>query len=49
MLDELLNIDHLNFKEILAKDSSLECHLTNFADKGLSSQSYGFSSGHVWM
>ena len=20
-----------------------------FADKGLSSQSYGFSSGHVWM
>ena len=49
VLDELLNIDHLNFKEILAKDSSLECHLTNFADKGLSSQSYGFSSGHVWM
>ena len=21
----------------------------NFANKGLSSQSYGFSSGHVWM
>ena len=21
----------------------------SFADKGLSSQSYGFSSGHVWM
>ena len=21
----------------------------NFADKGLSSQGYGFSSGHVWM
>ena len=28
ILDELLNIDHLNFKEILAEDSSLECHLT---------------------
>ena len=23
--------------------------LTNFANKGLSSQSYGFSNGHVWM
>ena len=38
-----------------AIDSSYPCHLENLlksrdiADKGLSSQSYGFSSSHVWM
>lgn len=29
VLSELFNMDHLNFKEILAEDSSLECNLTN--------------------
>ena len=30
-------------------DSVLESRDINLANKGLSSQSYGFSSGHVWM
>ena len=30
-------------------DSILKSRDINFADKGLSSQSYGFSSSHVWM
>lgn len=27
VLDELFNIDHLNFQDILAADSSLECSI----------------------
>jgi len=30
-------------------DSILKSRDINFANKGLSSQGYGFSSGHVWM
>ena len=30
-------------------DSILKSQRHYFADKGLSSQSYGFSSSHVWM
>ena len=30
-------------------DSILKKHRHYFANKGLSSQGYGFSSGHVWM
>ena len=30
-------------------DSILKSRDINFADKGLSTQSYGFSSSHVWM
>ena len=30
-------------------DSALKKQRHYFADKGLSSQSYGFSSSHVWM
>ena len=30
-------------------DSVLESRDINLANKGLSSQSYGFSSGHVWI
>ena len=30
-------------------DSIINSRVINFANKGLSSQGYGFSSGHVWM
>ena len=30
-------------------DSIFKSRDINFANKGLSSQDYGFSSGHVWM
>ena len=38
----------LGRKAMIKLDSILKCR-DIFADKGLSSQGYGFSSGHVWM
>ena len=39
-------ITHLGNDTMTNLDSILNCY---FADKGLSSQSYEFSSSHVWM
>ena len=39
----------LGKKPMTNVDSIIEKQRHYFADKGLSSQSYGFSSGHVWM
>ena len=39
----------LGRKAMTNLDSILKKQRHYFADKGLSSQSYGFSSGHVWM
>ena len=39
----------LGRKTVTCLDSILKSRDINFADKGLSSQSYGFSSSHVWM
>ena len=39
----------LGKKAMANLDSILKSRDINFADKGLSSQSYGFSSSHVWM
>ena len=37
-------------RKVMTKlDSILKSRDINFANKGLSSQSYGFSSSHVWM
>ena len=37
-------------RKVMTKlDSILKSRDINFANKGLSSQGYGFSSGHVWM
>ena len=37
-------------RKVMTKlDSILKSRDINFADKGPSSQSYGFSSSHVWM
>ena len=36
-------------KAITNPDSILKSRDTNFTDKDLCSQSYGFSSSHVWM
>ena len=42
----MTNLDSI-LKSILNLDSILKRHY--FANKGLSGQGYGFSSGHVWM
>ena len=39
----------LGRKAMTNLDSLLKKQRHHFADKGLYSQSYGFSSGHVWM
>ena len=39
----------LGRKAMTNLDSILKKQRHYFADKGVSSQSYGFSSGHVWM
>ena len=39
----------LGRKDITNLDNILQGRDTNLANKGLSSQGYGFSSGHVWM
>ena len=39
----------LGSKAITNLDSVLKKQRHHFADKGPSSQGYGFSSGHVWM
>ena len=39
----------LGRKAVTNLDSIFKKQRHYFADKGLSSQSYGFSSGHVWM
>ena len=39
----------LGRKAMTNLDSTLKKQRHNFANKGPSSQSYGFSSGHVWM
>ena len=39
----------LGRKAVTNLDSELEKQRHYFADKGLYSQSYGFSSSHVWM
>ena len=38
----------LGRKAMINLDSILKKQRHHFADKGLSSQSFGFSSGHVW-
>ena len=52
--DEKLGLEYVLWKSVdfcrkhcLVKHASFGVHY--FADKGLSSQSYGFSSSHVWM
>jgi len=37
----------LNWTELIYQDTKKQRHY--FANKGLSSQSFGFSSSHVWM
>ena len=39
----------LGRKAMINLDSILKSRDINFSNKGLSSQSYGFSSSHVWM
>ena len=39
----------LGRKVMTTLDKILKSRDINFANKGLSSQGYGFSSGHVWM
>ena len=39
----------LGRKVVTNLDSILKCYKHYFANKGPSSQGYGFSSGHVWM
>ena len=39
----------LGRKPMTNLDSIFKSRDINFANKGLSSQDYGFSSGHVWM
>ena len=39
----------LGRKVMINLDSIINNRVINFANKGLSSQSYSFSSGHVWM
>ena len=39
----------LRRKAMTSLDSIFKKQRHHFADKGLSSQSYGFSSSHVWM
>ena len=39
----------LGWKAMTNLDSTLKKQRHHFADKGLSSQSYGLSSSHVWM
>ena len=39
----------LGRKVVTKLDSILKSRDINFANKGPSSQGYGFSSGHVWM
>ena len=39
----------LGRKAMTNLDSMLKKQRHHYGDKGLSSQSYGFSSGHVWM
>ena len=38
-----------NGKEYIKAIQRIKKHRRHFADKGLYSQSYGFSSSHVWM
>ena len=39
----------LQRKAMIKLESIIKSRDVNFANKGLSSQSYGFSSSHVWM
>ena len=39
----------LGWKAMMNLDKHIKKHRHCFSNKGLSSQSYGFSSGHVWM
>ena len=39
----------LGRKAMANLDNNIKKHRHNFADKGPSNQTYGFSSGHVWM
>ena len=51
MVTEAMKLIHLllGTKATTNLDSILKKQTHYFANKGLSSQGYGFSSGHVWM
>ena len=47
--NEIQRCLHLGRKVMTNLDNTLKKQRHHFADKGPSSQSYGFSSSHVWM